>query len=276
MSATRLARARNSADSSAGRPYSLTSVAPGAENRSVICVLIAALCSAASRSIRASRLPIRRAGQTKIGSSTSASNVICQDRRSITTSVSVSVTRLLTTPESVSLNARCAPMTSLLSRLTSAPVRVRVKNAIGMRCTWSKTAVRRSRIKPSPMRADKPRLRMPRPASTTAMTAMSVASWTTTLTSPPSTIVSITAPASSGVATASTARMTMRRRNMTSWRRCGRAKAAMRRASHARTAAFLLGVHRVIERHPRRDFHVHDDSRMVAATLIEGADRFST
>ncbi len=43
MSRTRAARATNSRDSSAGRPNSLTSVAPGAENRSVICVPIAAL-----------------------------------------------------------------------------------------------------------------------------------------------------------------------------------------------------------------------------------------
>ena len=35
-------------------------------------------------------------------------------------------------------------MTSLFSRLTSAPVCVRVKNAIGIRCTWSNTCVRRS------------------------------------------------------------------------------------------------------------------------------------
>ena len=64
------------------------------------------------------------------------------------------MTRLLTTPDRVLLNARCAPMTSLLSRLTSAPVRVRVKKATGIRCTWSKTAVRRSRISPSPSVAD--------------------------------------------------------------------------------------------------------------------------
>ncbi len=81
------------------------------------------------------RLPIRRAGTTKTGSSTSASRVICQDRVSITTSVSTSVTRLLTTPDRVLLNARCAPMTSLLRRETRAPVRVRVKKATGIRCT---------------------------------------------------------------------------------------------------------------------------------------------
>lgn len=108
-------------------------MAPGAEKRSVIWVLIAELWLAASRSSRASRLPIRRAGTTKIGSSTSASTVSCQDRPIITARVRTRVTRLLTTPDSVSLKARWAPSTSLLSRLTSAPVRVRVKNATGMR-----------------------------------------------------------------------------------------------------------------------------------------------
>ncbi len=44
---------------------------------------------------------------------------------------------LLTTPERVEVNARWAPSTSLLSRLTRAPVWVRVKNCNGIRCTWS-------------------------------------------------------------------------------------------------------------------------------------------
>ena len=52
------------------------------------------------------------------------------------------------------MNARWAPITSLFSRLTSAPVRVRVKNATGIRCTCPNTARRRSRIRPSPIRAD--------------------------------------------------------------------------------------------------------------------------
>ena len=170
---TRPARSANAADSSSGRPNSLMSVAPGAEKRSVICVAIVALWLAASRSSRARRVPMRRAGTTNTGSSTSASRVICQEMLSITARVSASVTRLPRTPDSVSLNARCAPMTSLFRRLTSAPVRVRVKKATGMRCTWSKTAVRRSRIRPSPMVADSQRVSSPRPASATAMTAMS-------------------------------------------------------------------------------------------------------
>ena len=51
---------------------------------------------------------------------------------------------LETTPDSVEVNACWAPRTSLLSRLTSAPVWVRVKNASGIRCTCSNTLVRMS------------------------------------------------------------------------------------------------------------------------------------
>ena len=51
---------------------------------------------------------------------------------------------LLTTPDSVEVKARCAPITSLLSRETSEPVLVREKNASGIRCTCPKTSVRRS------------------------------------------------------------------------------------------------------------------------------------
>ena len=224
MSRTRAARATNSRDSSAGRPNSLTSVAPGAEKRSVIWLPIAALWSAASRSSRASRRPIRRAGSTNTGSSTSASSVTCHESVSITPSASASVTTLPTTPDSVSLNARCAPITSLFSLLTSAPVRVRVKKATGMRWTCENTAARRSRIRPSPIRAENHRVTTPSPASATAMTAISTASPTTTPGGPPVSIASTTRPASTGVATASTAPTTLSTRNTASRRRCGRAK----------------------------------------------------
>ena len=62
----------------------------------------------------------------------------------MTASDSASWITLVTRPDSVAVNVRCAPMTSLFSRETSAPVRVRVKNAIGIRCTCSNTARRRS------------------------------------------------------------------------------------------------------------------------------------
>ena len=66
--------------------------------------------------------PIHRAGSRNSGISTSDSSVTCQEILSMTTSVSVSVTTLVTTPEKVSEKARCAPITSLPSRLTRAPV----------------------------------------------------------------------------------------------------------------------------------------------------------
>ncbi len=231
MSRTRSARAANSADSSPGRPKSLTSVAPGAENRSVMRVPIAALWSAASRWSPAIRAPIRRAGTTKTGSSASASSVICQEIVSMTTSVSTSVTRLETTPESVLLKARCAPITSLLSLLTRAPVRVRVKKATGIRCTWSNTAVRRSRISPSPSVAESQRRSRPSAASATAMSAISRASRVTAPVSSPSTIASTTFPASTGVATASSAVTTLSSRKRWICRRWGRAKSRMRRSA---------------------------------------------
>ena len=106
---------------------------------------------------RASRPPIRRAGITKIGSSTRASRVIGQEMVSIAIRARISETTLPTTPDSVSEKARWAPITSLFSRLTRAPVRVRVKKAIGICCTWSNTARRRSRIRPSPIRAESQR-----------------------------------------------------------------------------------------------------------------------
>ncbi|MNJ82525.1 hypothetical protein D3C77_819910 [compost metagenome] len=62
----------------------------------------------------------------------------------MTAAVSTSATVLETSPERVPAKADCAPMTSLFKRLTSAPVLVREKNATGIFCTWSKTAVRRS------------------------------------------------------------------------------------------------------------------------------------
>ena len=105
--------------------------------------------------------PTRRAGITKIGSSTTASNVICHDSRSITPSVSTSTITLVTTPDSAEVKARWAPITSLLSRLTSAPVWVRVKKAIGMPCTWPNTLRRRSRIRPSPRLDDMSRSSRP-------------------------------------------------------------------------------------------------------------------
>ncbi len=60
------------------------------------------------------------------------------------TSTMPTLIRLPITEESTSVKASWAPVTSLLRRLTRAPVWVRVKKASGMRCTWSNTWVRMS------------------------------------------------------------------------------------------------------------------------------------
>ncbi len=86
----------------------------------------------------------QRAGSRNSGNSTSAIRVICHDRNSIAMSVAVNVAALPTTLDKVEVNACCAPITSELSRDTSDPVWVRVKNATGCCCTWSNTWVRRS------------------------------------------------------------------------------------------------------------------------------------
>ena len=61
--------------------------------------------------------------------------MICQDSSTIVTIVIPRVITLWTTEPSVFVTALCAPTTSLFNRLISAPVCVRVKNAIGMRWT---------------------------------------------------------------------------------------------------------------------------------------------
>jgi hypothetical protein len=94
--------------------------------------------------IVASRLPIRRAGITNTGRMTSETRVICQDSSSIAPNVSSTVIMLDTTEDSVSVNACCAPSTSLFSLLISAPVWVLVKNASGIRWMCPNTPVRRS------------------------------------------------------------------------------------------------------------------------------------
>nr|BFE80218.1 hypothetical protein GCM10020093_028190 [Planobispora longispora] len=142
-SRTRPARPPKTAASSSGRPYSLVTMAPATLKRSVIIELISASSSICSRVSPDIFRPTHLAGKMKIGSSTRATAVICQDSAIIAPSTSTSMTTLETTEDSVLVKARWAPITSVFSRETRAPVWVRMKNATGMRCTWSKTSVRR-------------------------------------------------------------------------------------------------------------------------------------
>ena len=97
-----------------------------------------------SRVRPASRLPTHRDATSRIGNVARQSNVTCQERYSIVTPTTTTLIMLETVLDRVEVNARCAPITSLLSRETSAPVWVRVKNASDMRCTCANTEVRRS------------------------------------------------------------------------------------------------------------------------------------
>ena len=84
------------------------------------------------------------AGRRKSGPSARQARVSGHDSDVIAARRRTSETTLLTTPDSVEVNACCAPITSVLRRLTSAPVWVRVKKAIGWASTCEKTWLRRS------------------------------------------------------------------------------------------------------------------------------------
>ena len=144
MSRTWAALVSKLAASSSGRPKSLTSIAPDTLKRSVMTMFISALTSRPSRIIEPTRWPTRRAGIKKIGKSNSATRVICHDSTNIVASTMTTSTALPTTFESRSVKACCAPITSLLSRLISAPVWVREKNAIGIDWMWRNTLDRMS------------------------------------------------------------------------------------------------------------------------------------
>ncbi len=72
------------------------------------------------------------------------SRVTCQLSASIAIPTTTTLIELDTVLDSTEVKARCAPITSLFSRETRAPVWVRVKKASDIRWTWANTLVRRS------------------------------------------------------------------------------------------------------------------------------------
>ena len=134
----------------------------------------------------------------------------------MTPAVSTRATTFETSPDRVPAKAAWAPMTSLFSRLTSAPVRVLVKKATGIFCTWSKTAVRRSKMMPSPSREENQRTISEKIALKTATTAIIPASPSTVAASLWATIASTTRPARTGVTTVRTAAHTEKKTNTSS------------------------------------------------------------
>ena len=134
----------NRASSVSRWPNSLSSIAPLTLKRSVIDVPMSALPFIRSRVSAAIRPLTQRDVSSSNGNSSRQSSVTCQLRVSIVIPTTTTETMLETVPESVDVNALWAPITSEFSRLTSAPVWVRVKNASDCRCTWANTLVRRS------------------------------------------------------------------------------------------------------------------------------------
>ena len=130
--------------SSSRRPKSLSSIAPPTLKRSVMLLPRSALPSICSRVSPARRLLTNREARKSSGNSPTHSSVTCQLRASMVMPTTTTAMELDTVLDRVEVKARCAPITSLLSRLTSAPVWVRVKKAIDWRCTWAKTCERRS------------------------------------------------------------------------------------------------------------------------------------
>ncbi len=154
-SRTTAALSANSASSSWRRPKSLSSIAPPTLKRSVIALPMSALPSICWRVRPARRLLTNRDVTSRMGKSPRQSTVTCQLSANIVMPTTTTAIALDTVLDSAEVNARCAPITSLLSRETRAPVCVRVKNASDWRCTRANTWVRRSKMSPSPMREDR-------------------------------------------------------------------------------------------------------------------------
>ena len=94
---------------------------------------ISALRLKPSRVMPASRRPTRLAGTMNTGSSSSDRTDNRHSNTTMAPMVVARVTTLETTVPNVPVTALWAPITSLFSRLTRAPVWVRVKKAIGWR-----------------------------------------------------------------------------------------------------------------------------------------------
>ena len=197
-----------------------------------------------------------------------------RQRRASPPTVSTSAITLVTTPDNADVNARCAPMTSLLSRLTSAPVWVRVKNAIGMRWTCSNTCRRRSRISPSPSCDDWSRSSKPTTASTSAMRRDQPPPATTTVPVHVAVDDGVDGPAREQRRGHAEHRGDRgeQQEGRRSCAACGRANAATRRRSCAGSPsrrACRPVLHRALERHPHvavHDVHPRSSSSLEVKT----------
>lgn len=118
------------------RPMVRPSRMPLTESDSVTVAAIAAICFWRWVVIFLRSRPTRRLIQTKTGSSSSETTVSRQSRASMATTVATTEVRLETRDVAVEVTVACIPPMSLAIRDWTSPVRVRVKKASGIRCSW--------------------------------------------------------------------------------------------------------------------------------------------
>ncbi len=117
------------------RPMVRPSRMPLTDSDSVTIADIEAICFWRAVVIFLRSLPTRRLIQTKSGSSSRETRVSRQSRASMATTVATTEVRLETREVAVEVTVACMPPMSLAMRDCTSPVRVRVKNASGIR--WS-------------------------------------------------------------------------------------------------------------------------------------------
>lgn len=118
------------------RPMVRPSRMPLTESDSVTVAAIAAICFWRWVVIRLRSRPTRRLIQTKTGSRSSETTVSRQSSASMATTVAMTAVRLETREVAVEVTVACIPPMSLAMRDWTSPVRVRVKKASGIRCSW--------------------------------------------------------------------------------------------------------------------------------------------
>lgn len=110
---------------------------PLTERDSVTVAAMAAICFWRWVVIFLRSRPTRRLIQTKTGSSASETRVSRQSSASIATTVAMTAVRLETSEVAVEVTVACIPPMSLAMRDCTSPVRVLVKKARGIRCSWA-------------------------------------------------------------------------------------------------------------------------------------------
>lgn len=108
---------------------------PLTDSDSVTVAAIVAICFCRWRVIFLRSRPTRRLIHTNTGSRSSETTVSRQSSASIATTVAMTAVRLETSEVAVEVTVACMPPMSLAIRDWTSPVRVRVKNASGMRCS---------------------------------------------------------------------------------------------------------------------------------------------